>query len=78
MAQKQANTLFSQSLTDSPFSHQQAFLDALISHEEKQQLEELKQRINQARIQCETRYKEGLQAIEALNQQRIADFSALY
>lgn len=77
LAHTQANTLFTQALTDSPFNHQQAFLDALISHEEKQQLEALKQRINQSRIQCETRYKEGLQAIEALNQQRIAEFSAL-
>lgn len=77
LAQIQANTLFTQALTDSPFHHQQAFLDALISHEEKQQLEALKQHINQARIQCETRYKEGLQAIEVLNQQRITDYSAL-
>ncbi|MEQ5573623.1 AAA family ATPase [Providencia huaxiensis] len=77
LAQTQANTLFTQALTDSPFSDQHTFLKALISHEEKQQLEALKQRINQARIQCETRYKEGLQAIEVLNQQRITDLATL-
>ncbi|ENU1226925.1 AAA family ATPase [Providencia rettgeri] len=76
-AQAQANTLFTQALTDSPFSDQHAFLEALINHEEKQQLEALKQRINQARIQCETRYKEGVQAIEVLNQQRNTDFATL-
>ncbi|EPK8019786.1 AAA family ATPase [Providencia rettgeri] len=76
-AQTQANTLFTQALTDSPFRDQHAFLEALINHEEKQQLEALKQRINQARIQCETRYKEGVQAIEVLNQQRNTDFATL-
>ncbi|EPQ5230011.1 SbcC/MukB-like Walker B domain-containing protein [Providencia stuartii] len=76
-AQAQANTLFTQALTDSPFRDQHAFLEALINHEEKQQLEALKQRINQARIQCETRYKEGVQAIEVLNQQRNTDFATL-
>ncbi|GAB1438887.1 AAA family ATPase [Providencia sp.] len=77
LAQAQAQTQFTQALEISPFSHQQEFLAALLNSEEKQKLEELKQNLTQTRVQCETRHKEGLLAIETLNQQRIPDLSEL-
>lgn len=77
LALAQAQTQFTQALEVSPFSHQQEFLAALLNSEEKQKLEELKQRLTQTRVQCETRHKEGLLAIETLNQQRIPDLAEL-
>lgn len=77
LAQAQAQTQFTQALEISPFSHQQEFLAALLNSEEKQKLEELKQRLTQTRVQSETRHKEGLLAIETLNQQRIPDLAEL-
>lgn len=77
LIQAQAQTKFSQALENSPFSHQQEFLAALLNSEEKQQLEELKQKLTQTQVQCETRHKEGLLAIETLNQQRIPELAEL-
>lgn len=77
LAHQQAHDQFNDALGQSPFSSQHAFLEALLSTEEKQQLEELKQRVNQNLLQHETRHKEGLLALETLNQQRTADFTTL-
>ncbi|MEQ4675740.1 AAA family ATPase [Providencia vermicola] len=74
---QQAQEQFDDALAKSPFSTQQTFLEALLNLEEKQQLEALKQRVSQTLLQSETRHQEGMQALEALSQQRSADFSSL-
>ncbi|EPL6455440.1 SbcC/MukB-like Walker B domain-containing protein [Providencia rettgeri] len=74
---QQVQGQFNDALAKSPFSTQQIFLEALLTLEEKQQLEALKQGVSQKLLQCETRHQEGLQSLEALNQQRTTDFSPL-
>ncbi|EMU8999977.1 MULTISPECIES: AAA family ATPase [unclassified Providencia] len=74
-ARDQAESQFTQALENSPFSSQQKFLDALLTSEEKQLLEELKQHVNQNLLQNQTRHKECQLAIEALKQQVITGFS---
>ncbi|MCW2256289.1 exonuclease SbcC [Providencia alcalifaciens] len=64
-----AQQLFNNALTNSPFATQQAFLAALLTPEEKLQLEQLHQQLNQSRLQAQTRYKEGELAQQEHQQQ---------
>lgn len=74
---QQVQGQFNDALAQSPFSTQKIFLEALLTLEEKQQLEALKQGVSQKLLQSETRHQEGLQSLEALNQQRATGFSSL-
>nr|WP_282558028.1 SbcC/MukB-like Walker B domain-containing protein [Providencia burhodogranariea] len=65
-----AQQLFNIALTNSPFATQQAFLAALLAPEEKLQLEQLYQQLNQSRLQAQTRYKEGELAQQEHQQQQ--------
>ncbi|ELX8379229.1 AAA family ATPase [Providencia vermicola] len=64
-----AQQAFDTALSMSPFATQQEFLGALLSSDEKLQLEQLQQKLEQSRLQAQTRYTEGeLTLSEHLNQ----------
>lgn len=70
-----AHTQFVAALSSSPFDTQEQFLNALLPTEEKIELEQLKQRVTQQRLEAETRYQESQSAIANHEQQRLVEFT---